>query len=96
MNNLSAVSYTYNPAPASRNEAKNNSRVEGNFLRVALENFKLLAASQTVMVPGSYNEAAAGFLKTKTEIEAGLPDAEDSLEDKVDSLIARIGALLKK
>ena len=85
-----------NPNTVSRTEAKSNARSEVSFFQIASESFRAASLSQTIVVPGSYNDAAAGFLKTKTEIELGSPEAEDSIEDKVDSLISRIGALLNK
>jgi len=64
-------------------------------MQVASESFKNLATSQTLYVPQSNHGAVSNFWKNKVEIEKGLPNFEESIEDEVEKLMLKIEAFLK-
>ena len=72
---------------------KTDSQSTANFLQAASESFAKLASSQTFMVPGSHNEESISFWKNKLEIEKGLPNLEECIEEKMEDIILRISSL---
>ena len=96
MHNLSITPNIPNANLSSINkpDAKVSSQENSNFLQIASESFMKLAPSQTRMVPGSYNEDGINFWKNKSEIEQGLPDLEECIEEKIEDIIVRICSLV--
>lgn len=82
-----------NLSSANKSAQKVDSQNATNFLQAASESFMKLASSQTFMVPGSHNEESVNLWKNKVEIEKGLPDLEECLDEKMEDLIMRIGSL---
>jgi hypothetical protein len=81
---------------SSKPEVKSNTQNSGaDFMQVASERFKNLSTSQTLYVPQSNNGAVSNFRKEKLEIEKGLPNFEDCIEDEVEKLMRKIESFLK-
>lgn len=76
-------------------QAKNKS-VQGqtNFLQIAQQFLGAQSTSQTIMVPGNFNEEAINLFKDKQEIEKGHTSLEELMEDKVDCLMDKIRKIL--
>ena len=64
-------------------------------MQVASESFKNLSTSQTLYVPQSNNSAVSNFRKEKLDIEKGIPNFEDCIEDEVEKLMQKIESFLK-
>jgi len=76
-------------------QAKNKSvQSQTNFLQIAQQFLSTQSASQTIMVPGSFNEEAINLFKDKQEIEKRHKSLEELMEDKVDCLMDEIQKIL--
>ena len=97
MNNFAINTNAANLVSINKPEVKSNSQNSGaDFLQVASKSFKSLSTAQTLYVPQSNNGAVSNFRKEKVEIEKGLPNFEDCIEDEVERLMQRIESFLKE
>ncbi|NQT29439.1 MAG: hypothetical protein HQ596_02595 [Candidatus Saganbacteria bacterium] len=96
MHNISVTPNLPNAAlsQTSKGAGKIDSQSPSNFFEIASENLMKLAPSQTFMVPGSNNDESISFWKDKLEVEEGIPDLEECIEEKVGDLISQIAELL--
>ena len=96
MNNFAINTNAANLVSINKPEVKSNSQNSGaDFIQVASESFKNLSTAQTLFVPQSNNGAVSNFRKEKLEIEKGLPNFEECIEDEVEKLMLKIEAFLK-
>jgi hypothetical protein len=96
MNNFAINTNAANLISINKPEVKNNTQNTGaDFMQVASESFKQLATAQTTYVPQSNNGSVSNFRKEKLDIEKGIPNFEDSIQDEVEKLMQKIESFLK-
>ena len=96
MNNFAINTNAASLVSINKPEVKSNTQNSGaDFMQVASESFKNLSTSQTLYVPQSNNGAVSNFRKEKLDIEKGIPNFEDCIEDEVGKLMLKIEAFLK-